>query len=323
MKIHVPYISDQSIGGGYTFYRNFLKGFERKFPEIQFVPEAEEHDILFAFSPTTINGETIERSKKRGAKFVLRMDGVPEDSRNSGRGTRRMVEYARAADFIIYQSDFILKTVGAILKDNGVTARRAVIHNGVDLEIFKPEGDKLPMIKGKPVILNIAYRKDNNKRYEEVLAMYREYWTENKEANLILLGRYPTEWMNYNMGFFNGERFQRMGVATDEGGKAAIIRSCHVMFYPSFADPAPNVVLEAIACGVPVIYNSYGGTHELLKGVANGQLALGNIEPYSYGAKIEAAIRSYDTIKPELLEIARENSVEMMAIRYKGAFDLL
>ncbi len=318
MKIHVPYISDQEVGGGYTFYRNFRKAATEHFPEWNLVPETEKHDILFAFSPTTVSGETIERSKAAGAKFILRMDGVPEDSRNSGRGTRRLVEYALKADLIIYQSEFAYKTVGAILRNNGANQPHAIVHNGVDTSIFTPEGPKIAFT-GKPNILSIAYRKDNNKRYEEVLAMYREYWMANKAANLVLIGRYPSEWQDYNMGFFNGERYQRLGIVTDDTAKAAMIRSCDLMFYPSFADPAPNVVLEAIACGVPVLYNHYGGSAELV-----GEQA-GKPIDYSktYTEQLGEMLAQKEMYKISTVTIAQAHDLKMMILEYRRAFEMM
>lgn len=319
MKIHIPYISDQQVGGGYTFYRNFNKAAAVHMPEeLQLVAEEEQHDILFAFSPTTIAGEVIERSKAKGAKFVLRMDGVPEDSRNSGRGTRRLVEYALKADLIIYQSEFIYKTVGAMLRNNGVRSPHTIVHNGVDTDVYNPDGPKIAFV-GKPNILSMAYRKDNNKRYEEVLAMYREYWMSNKNANLVCIGRYPSEWQDYNMGFFNGERYQRLGVVTDEVAKASMIRSCDVMFYPSFADPAPNAVFEAMACGVPILYNPYGGTAELIKTDA-GQ-PINYTRPFT--DQINEVLEKRDVYRIRAKEIAKSHDLKMMILEYKRAFDMI
>ena len=316
MNIHIPCVSDQNIGGGYTFYGNFQKAMAAKFPDVHEVSEFDKHDILFAFSVTTVSGETIDRSKKSGAKFILRMDGVPEDSRNSGRGTRRLIEYSLKADWIIYQSEFIQRTVGRILADNGVKQPHNVVHNGVDVDIFTPNGDKIAF-KGSPKILHMAYRKDQNKRYEEVLAMYREYWTYNKEANLYLLGRYPSEWMNYNMGFFNGERHQRLGIVTDPVAKAAMIRSCDFLFYPSFADPAPNVVLEAMACGVPVMYHPYGGSNEIVIDNAAGMA----IDPKeSYISQINRMMENREAYSVCAREIATRHSLEIMAINYMNVF---
>ncbi len=320
MKIHIPYISDQQVGGGYTFFRNFSKAATQYFPEWQLVPEEQPHDILFAFSPTTVSGEVIERSKNSGARFVLRMDGVPEDSRNSGRGTRRLVEYALKADLIIYQSEFVYRTVGAILRNNGVVTPHSIVHNGVDTDVFKPDDTKIGFV-GKPNILSIAYRKDNNKRYEEVLAMYREYWLSNKQANLVLVGRYPSEWQDYNMGFFNGERHQRLGIVTDNVAKAAMMRSCDFLFYPSFADPAPNVVLEAVACGVPVMYNPYGGSHEILSKYGAG---VPIDYSRSYTEQINELMKNLDVLRLRCKEtVAAGLDLKMMILGYKRAFDMM
>lgn len=315
MRIHIPYISDQKIGGGYTFYRNFIRAMETYQPDIQFVPETEKHEILFAFAPTTINGETIERSKKAGAKFVLRMDGVPEDTRNSGRGTRRLVEYSLQADHIIYQSQFTRTTVGVLLAKNGITSANSIIMNGVDLETYKPDGEKINF-GGKPNILHIAYRKDPNKRYEEVLAMYREYFSRNPKAKLLLLGRYPTEWMTYNMGFFNGENYQRLGIISDDATKAAMIRSCDFLFYPSFADPAPNAVIETIACGVPVLYNGYGGTAEIV-----GQGGFAIHYPTGFTEQISYMLENRERFASLAREQAQQFSLQTMSYRYRDAFE--
>lgn len=314
MKIHIPYISSQTIGGGYTFHKNFVKSVEQD-PEIELVTEQSPHDVLMAFSPTTINGETIDRSKSAGAKFILRMDGVPEDSRNSGRGTRRLVEYALKADHIIYQSKFIRDTVGVLLKRNGVNCPHSTIPNGVDLEVFKPEGPQIAY-KGAPKILHIAYRKDNNKRYEEVLAMYREYYSRQKDANLLLLGRYPTEWLSYNMGFFNGETYQRLGIVTDDNAKATMMRSADFLFYPSFADPAPNVVLEALACGLPVMYNAYGGVAEYVQDAGHAINYTKN-----YTQQIQEMMDNKEHLSHRAREVAQDYALPIMAAKYKLTFE--
>lgn len=323
MRIHIPYISDQSIGGGYTFYRNFIKAAASFAQDIELVEENQPYDILFGFSPTTVSGEVIERAKAKRAKFVLRMDGVPEDNRNAGRGTRRLVEYALKADLIIYQGQFIFNTVGMILRNNGANKPHVIIPNGVDTDVYRPDGEKIAF-KGQPNILAMAYRKDNNKRYEETLAMYREYWMSNKQANLVLIGRYPTEWQDYNMGFFNGERYQRLGVVTDDLAKASMIRSCDFMFYPSFADPAPNAVMEALACGVPVLYNPYGGVSEM---VYPGLYEARAGQAIEYGANFKINIDKIMFDRKQLsmnaVLIAQANNLKTMITKYRNAFEMV
>lgn len=319
MNVFVPYESRQTIGGGYTFYRNFVDCMADA-EDFRLVEESEDFDILFAFSPTTVSGESITRAKGRGAKFILRIDGVPEDNRNSGKGTRRLIEYASLADYIIYQTKFIQQTIGPILKNNGIVCPHRVIRNGVNTHIFTPEGSK-ENFPGKPNILHIAYRKDNNKRYEEVLAMYREYFMNNKQANLVLLGRYPTEWQEFGMGFFNGERYNAIGTTFDDAYKARIIKSCDFLFYPSFADPCPNVVMEAMACGVPILYQPYGGVREMVQ--PGMELGGGIWIDYneSFTDNINVLLKERENFSKRALAIAQEHTLEIMSANYISAFE--
>lgn len=270
IKVYCPNLSNTEIGGGWTFLRNLNKASKLATSNFELVSDLRKSDVLFAFSPTTIDASTISEAKKLGKRFILRIDGVPEDSRNSGKGTKRLVEYARQADYIVYQTDFVNQTVGRILRSMDVRAESNVIMNGVDTDVFNPTGPKLPLIgvEGTIKILHVNYRKDNNKRYEAVLAMYRELWTYRHDVTLVLMGRYPTEWQDYNMGFFAGESFVRIGVTTDETYKAMVMRSCDLFYYPSFADPSPNVVMEAMASGLEVYCEPYGGSNDITQFLA-------------------------------------------------------
>ena len=109
------------------------------------------------------------------------------------------------------------------------------------------------------------YRQEPNKRPEVVIQTFREYSLINRNAILILVGRYPKDWASYNFGFFNNERFEHIESARGEK-LAAIMRACDVMWYPSWGDACPNVVAEALACGLKVEHiDSYGGTIELVE----------------------------------------------------------
>lgn len=260
MRVFVPNVSNTKIGGGWTFLRNFRDSM-KQFPDFEIVDDLNQADLLFAFAPTTIDGGTIEKAQAKGIPFVLRMDGVPEDSRNGGKGTRRLLEFSSKADAIIYQSSFVSQTVGKIIKPKN-NCREYVLFNGVNTDIFTPNGPTMPH-NGLINILHVNYRKDPNKRYEEVVQMYRELWTIRQDVQLVLVGRYPTTWQDHNMGFFNGERFVRVGATDNPATLAMTMRSCDLFFYPSFADPAPNVVLETMACGLPMMLNPYGGGYEM------------------------------------------------------------
>ncbi len=44
----------------------------------------------------------------------------------------------------------------------------------------------------------------------------------------------------------------------------AIFRQAHVLLHTKVNDPCPTLVLEAMACGLPVVYPRSGGTVELV-----------------------------------------------------------
>ena len=48
-------------------------------------------------------------------------------------------------------------------------------------------------------------------------------------------------------------------------------RSAHVLLHPKYHDPCPTVVIEALACGLPVVGSRSGGLPELV-GEDGGEL---------------------------------------------------
>ena len=55
------------------------------------------------------------------------------------------------------------------------------------------------------------------------------------------------------------------GPAHDGGGQVRDrARRAHVLLHPKVKDPCPTLVVEAMACGLPVVYPASGGTVELV-----------------------------------------------------------
>ena len=260
MKVCLPSDSNMDIGGGWTFKRNLIEAAKRT-GLFEVVSRGADWDIALVSGATMITRDTWQALKQKG-KVVLRVDGVPEAWRNRGTGWSRLRDYAKKADRIIYQSKFVQRTVGGLLGRGGF-----VIYNGTDKSIFKPHGLRLPKF-GSPSLLNVYFRKDPNKRIEEVIMRFREFKVHNVGATLTLVGRYPTYLRQWKFGMLDlkeGKDWRYMGIAEHRDGLAKMMRSCDYFAYPSFADPMPNVLIEAMSCGLkPLWINDYGGAKEIV-----------------------------------------------------------
>ena len=200
MKVFLPNDSRMGIGGGWRFRENLIKGAE-SVKDMEIVDSLEEADISLIAGATMILPETFTKLKEHG-KVVLRLDGVPEAWRNGGmRAWGRTKHYFIESDGVICQSDFVKQSTFRWLYDiTGMDKEMAVIMNGVDTDIFKPDGDKMDF-GNRHVVLNINSRKDENKRIEEVIARYRWEKLTNKRLFLLLVGQYPTYLKENSFGF--------------------------------------------------------------------------------------------------------------------------
>jgi len=262
MKLYIPSRAKQGIGGGWTFVRYLTETLSNKVEFIYETPFMGNCDIVFIPGPTLMDRDSMNYAKKLGKKIVLRVDGCPEDWRNRNTGWSRLRDYAKLADQVIYQSEFIKRTIGRLVKRDGV-----VIYNGVDQNIFKPDGDKYPK-KGDPSILHVGFRKDPCKRPEEAIMRFRELKMDNPEAFLQFAGNFPTYLKEYKFGmldFVKGKDWDFAGIITDRNELAKIMRSHDYLAYVAFADPCPNVLIEGLSCGLkPLWLNDYGGQKEIV-----------------------------------------------------------
>jgi glycosyltransferase involved in cell wall biosynthesis len=74
-------------------------------------------------------------------------------------------------------------------------------------------------------------------------------------------------------------------------------RAASVLVLPSYSEGVPNVLLEAMACGTPVVATRVGGVAEIVGG-GNGLVAAGDSEALA-GAIGEALSRGREAIVPE------------------------
>lgn len=264
IKVYLPNISEQEIGGGWTFLRNLKEGLKNS---CEFVDNVESCDVYFITSVTLANPQEVEQAEKLGKVIIFRVDNIPKKSRNKrSRVYDNMRLYAAKADMIVYQSEWAQNYAGWICGQDNPSM---VIYNGVDTNLFHraPEPDENDF---KPLrYLYVQYNRDDNKRWAEAAYHFHMRHREDPRITLTIVGNFSPENFDADgtphFDFFDNEKIQYIPPIHDRNLMAEIYQSHDILLFPAFADAAPNTVLEARACGLTVeLVNPVGGTKEML-----------------------------------------------------------
>lgn len=259
MRVTILIDSQMRLGGGFTFIENFKKAIAN-----QYTDYIEKADIALIPGATAVLPETIDKAKNLGCKVVLRLDGIPEDWRNSGRGWDRLLNAYKKADGVVSQSAYITNGVLDILHSATAVSKPWIeIMNGVDTDIFNTRAKPRPRNKGNyKLILNVNSRKDPNKRIETIIENFRLRKTKNPDDVLIFAGKYPSYLKNHDFGMYmfkRGKDWDYIGEIKDRHTLASTLISADYFAFPSEFDPCPNILIEAIHCGVQPLWLSMTG----------------------------------------------------------------
>lgn len=321
MRILAPGIERYDVGGGGSFLRNFEKairpfGFECTGYENL---THQSYDILFIAGASLCDRHIVEEAKKYGKPIVLRVDNILEDRRNRNGGMPKMLEYAEAADMVIYQTEWAKAFLSPVLKRDGI-----VISNGCDTEIFFPDRDKKPKELSDPHIFFYAkYSRGEGKNVNVVQQWWREHSLKRPQDILVLAGRFAEEnfKVQHPFEFHNGEKFIFKGIARSPEQMAEWMRQADCAILPYFADACSNQILEAQACGLYVIYDKSGGTPEII------QPYMGEVIDFDIDADKDPLIRRIAESRmrfPEQEKFnVREIGLEKMGRQYQSIFKFL
>lgn len=262
MKVFIGAYEPQRQGGGWSFCRYLAKGLGGNFTE-----NYDEADIMLVAGASMLKPEEAERAKADGKRIVLRCDNALRHSRNQGKGMARMYRMAQVADLVIYQCQWAKDYLGDFLGN----PESVIIYNGVDLDIFSPEGSKLTF-DAAPIYLYASAAKGENKRWDAAWYDYQEAQKQNPRAMLLIAGQVSTPVMEHGFDFFQSERYKYIGMMTSPEAMAQVYRSANYFYAVAENDCYSNALLEALACGLePVAISQTGGTPELLNNWAKGR----------------------------------------------------
>lgn len=215
------------------------------------------------------SGFLVRNAKKSGAKLIVNQNGVaiPAYHENTEIINKPRRFLLQQADHVVYQSEYCKVSSDKYLTTE--VENYSILHNPVDVRFFLPEKNK--SLSTTPILLmtgshhffyrvatgvelvsvlkrrgvnvklriygRLAWKSSVDECYQELMTLCREQGVEN----MVEVGK-PYRQID----------------------APRIYQSADIMIHTKYKDPCPRAVVEAMACGLPVIYSDSGGVPELV-----------------------------------------------------------
>ena len=268
------------VAGPAGFQRRLASGLAARGVGVGYGLETAPGDVVLVIGGTR-DLPGLWRTRRRGALILQRLNGMNWVHRRRRTGLRHFLRAElnnallrlirdRLATVVVYQSRF---AQGWWERVHGAApVRSAVIHNGVPLDEYAPEAGEGPVrepIRLLMVEANLAGGYEVGLEWAAAWAPLVQSALGGRvelavagrvpeRARVLAESRLPVRWL----GVVEPERIPRLD------------RSAHVLFSADVMPACPNAVIEALACGLPVVSFDTGALPELVTGDA------GRVVPY-------------------------------------------
>ena len=201
------------------------------------------------------------------AKVVHRLDGVYQIIGKVYGYDNTIKKINQKSDLTVYQSNYSkrvwekgTKTVfgmSTTLNPNN----SIIINNGVDLSIFNKKGKKYEYGVKFP-ILNVSASLSPKKGLYKILEL-AECLKNNNDFHFYLIGNQINDpYCGKDISLFHNVTY--LGQVIDRYKLVEYYLGAKIFIFPSEEDCSPNVILEAMACGLPILTVNSGGIPELI-----------------------------------------------------------
>lgn len=242
-------------GGGHNFLRSLVKLLEKRGNYAQNIHNAT---TVIINSHQNVFSNLIIRIVYPKKKLILRIDGKASLHRPSLFWDNLTEWQARyLADSIIYQSNWSKE----IWKRRFVKIEKKsiVIQNACDGDIFYPSCTNKSLV---PILKVISSANSNNlnKGLQEIYKLdeiMKSLTNIRHEIRVFGYGQMELERISENLILHPRIAQERLALE---------IRESNVFFAPFRNEACSNSIIEALACGVPVLTANSGGNMELIRG---------------------------------------------------------
>ncbi|HEX9089985.1 MAG TPA: glycosyltransferase family 4 protein [Anaerolineales bacterium] len=270
-----------------SFREKLVKGLTARGIGISYDLSDEPYDAILVIGGTRdLIG--LWRAKRNGVRIIQRLDGMNWIHRKRHTGWRHYLraEYgnillslirSRLADQIVYQSKFSRKWWESVYGENNTPWQ--VVYNGVDLERYTPDGaGRPPEEYVRLLIVEGSIGGGYEWGLETAIQLAERMTTPHiRDVELMVVGRISTALQQEWKGKAK-VRVSFMGQVLPEQ-IPELDRSAHMLFAADINPACPNAVIEAMACGLPILAFDTGALSELVTPVA-GRLARYGRDPW-------------------------------------------
>lgn len=248
----------------------------KKIVRLKHLFREKEYDIVFTHSWNTLVEGALAAKLAGIPRFIHGEHGTLEHSAKN-RWLQKLLW--KRAEKIVVVAEAIIHRSRREMGDFGNNFK--VIHNGVDVWRFKPNRDFREEIRRKmgwekKIIIGHMGRFFRVKDHPTLVRAFAVVHRQFPEARLVLVGG------GGKIGQVEREKIEKMIAELDIGGAVQILEPTDrpEMFFngfdlfvlPSLSEGCSNVLLEAMACGLPIVATNVGGNPELIKEGVNGLL---------------------------------------------------
>jgi glycosyltransferase involved in cell wall biosynthesis len=279
----------EGAAGPAAFQRRLARELERRGIPVGFDPADRQAGCILVLGGTRRLG-SLARARRAGIPVVQRLNGLNWLHRRRRTGWRHflraetnnlLLRYLRdrLATSVIYQSQFALAWWERSAGQTRV--RTAVVHNGVPLDDFSPGGTEPPPEDRLRVLVveanlgggyevGLEWARGLAHRLEAVRPRVGRTGSAQLPVEVVVAGR-VAENARGSWAPSESVRVRWLGLVSPEQ-IIAWDRSSHLLFASDLHPACPNSVIEALACGLPVVSFNTGALGELVTGDA-GRLA--------------------------------------------------
>ena len=288
------------VAGPAGFQRRLAEGLEHRGVGTTYDLADTPYDAALVIGGTRhLTG--LRAARRRGVVILQRLNGMNWIHRRRRTGVRHFLRAElnnrllrlirdRLATSIVYQSEFARGWWNRVCGVADVPAR--VVLNGVPLDAYTPQGAETRLEDRVRLLLveaNLGSGYDIGLTWAVELAQ-RLRVRSHRDVELVVAGRAPEE-LRRRVDHAAKTAMTWLGVVPPDS-IPALDRSAHLLFASDVMPACPNSVVEALACGLPVVSFDTGALPELVEGDAGRIVAYGGdawkLEPPDVDALAEA-----------------------------------